>query len=243
MLPCPKCGYDNELGRIFCHQCGQKLDLDAIKPPSRGGKPIKAKKAGSVGLWIRRGISLVVLLALVFMVFQMLQVPTAPAKPAEAEVSAAEKKWGTVERLVNSKKPGRIEATTREVNAYLSSIRFQKQDIKWGFAPEQTWVETRTGLVKVYVLATMHLGDLASKKVCFMYAGVPKIQDGGFKFEPKGAAVGGLSWPLEVVKALGFHQRVYTEIFQGLTMDKEVLSQLSQIEVLKDRVVFQYQPR
>ena len=34
MLICPKCGNDNELGRIFCHQCGDRLDLSSIKPPS-----------------------------------------------------------------------------------------------------------------------------------------------------------------------------------------------------------------
>ena len=35
---CPKCNYDNELGRIFCHSCGAKLDLTKIKPPTEGAK-------------------------------------------------------------------------------------------------------------------------------------------------------------------------------------------------------------
>jgi len=27
MLTCPKCGVDNQLGRVFCSSCGAKLDL------------------------------------------------------------------------------------------------------------------------------------------------------------------------------------------------------------------------
>lgn len=243
MLICPKCGYDNELGRIFCHQCGQKLDLDAIKPPSRGGKSLKTKKGFSLGTWIRRAVGLALLLALLFVGYQMLQLPQLPSKPSDTEVTAAEKKWAAVERMVNSKKAGRIEASPAEVKAFLATVKIEKRDLKWGFVPERFWIDVQPGAVKVYVLATMRLGDLMSKQVCFSYTGVPKIQDGGFKFVPTAGAVGDLVWPPEVVKAIGFHQRVYTEIFQGLRMEQEVLSQLSQIEVQRDRIIFQSQAR
>jgi len=32
MLNCPKCGADNLLTAVFCRSCGEKLDLNAIKP-------------------------------------------------------------------------------------------------------------------------------------------------------------------------------------------------------------------
>jgi len=32
MLNCPKCGTDNLLTAVFCRGCGEKLDLNAIKP-------------------------------------------------------------------------------------------------------------------------------------------------------------------------------------------------------------------
>ena len=32
MLRCPKCGADNLLSAVFCRSCGDRLDLDKIKP-------------------------------------------------------------------------------------------------------------------------------------------------------------------------------------------------------------------
>ena len=46
MLECPKCQHDNDLGRIFCTKCGEKLDITHVGPPSgisRKGK--KGKKS------------------------------------------------------------------------------------------------------------------------------------------------------------------------------------------------------
>jgi len=43
MILCGKCGYDNPLGRIFCGQCGDKLDLNQIAEP----ESIKAGSASS----------------------------------------------------------------------------------------------------------------------------------------------------------------------------------------------------
>lgn len=41
-IPCDKCGSGNPLGAIFCRDCGEKLDLDGLKPEasahSQGGK-------------------------------------------------------------------------------------------------------------------------------------------------------------------------------------------------------------
>ncbi len=34
MLQCPKCQNDNDLGRIFCAKCGEKLDITHVGPPS-----------------------------------------------------------------------------------------------------------------------------------------------------------------------------------------------------------------
>ena len=32
MIKCPKCEADNQIGAIFCRGCGEKLELDEIKP-------------------------------------------------------------------------------------------------------------------------------------------------------------------------------------------------------------------
>ncbi|MBO7621331.1 MAG: zinc-ribbon domain-containing protein, partial [Victivallales bacterium] len=36
MINCPKCGADNLLNAIFCRTCGEKLNLDELKPTEVG---------------------------------------------------------------------------------------------------------------------------------------------------------------------------------------------------------------
>src|ERR1043165_6903084 len=33
MISCAQCGHKNELGRLFCYQCGARLHLNDVKPP------------------------------------------------------------------------------------------------------------------------------------------------------------------------------------------------------------------
>ena len=32
MIKCQNCGFENQMGSIFCRECGGKLDMDAIDP-------------------------------------------------------------------------------------------------------------------------------------------------------------------------------------------------------------------
>ena len=36
MINCPKCGADNLLNAIFCRTCGEKLNLEELKPTEVG---------------------------------------------------------------------------------------------------------------------------------------------------------------------------------------------------------------
>jgi hypothetical protein len=58
MFICPKCQSDNQLGAIFCRSCGEKLDIDDLKPADL----LEGKAAKNVGKIVRNFIGLVVLL-------------------------------------------------------------------------------------------------------------------------------------------------------------------------------------
>ncbi len=60
MITCPKCQAENYLGAIFCRTCGDKLDIDSLRPAD-----IKktAKNAANAGNILRNVIGLVLLLA------------------------------------------------------------------------------------------------------------------------------------------------------------------------------------
>jgi len=243
MLPCQKCGYNNELGRIFCHQCGQKLDLDAIRPASRGGKSLKPKGKNLAVKWIRRAVEMMVLLVLLYAVHLLLEVVPEPAKPSETETVAADKKWLALEKLVGRRQPSQVEISPAEAKAFLAALKAKKTDVKWGFVPERIWIEFAAGSVDLQMLATMRMGGALEKKVYLTYSGVPKIQNGQLVFEAKAGSMGRLNWPIGVVNTLGFHRYIFADVLGRLTTERETLSQLSRIEVHPDRVIVYHQPR
>jgi hypothetical protein len=60
MIKCKECGHDNELGAIFCRECGGKLDVEAIQPDMIDKKASK----NVVGI-LRNLISAVLLIGLI----------------------------------------------------------------------------------------------------------------------------------------------------------------------------------
>ncbi len=56
MIICPKCQYDNDLGRIFCAKCGEKLDISRVRAPSsvrrraKSGRNMSFQKMFSIAL-------------------------------------------------------------------------------------------------------------------------------------------------------------------------------------------------
>lgn len=244
MLICPKCAYDNELGRIFCHQCGMKLDLDAIKPVSRGGKPIKQK--GALRRRIIGLIRLFVVLLLVglagVMIYLMCQVTESPWKTGDEASIAGQKRFGDLERLVQGKKARKMEIQVEEVNGYLGTLHPADASVKWGFVPEQIWVEIRPKAVTLHLLMTMHVGDIFTKKLCLSWTGMPEFKDGKIQFVPESAKFGELTWPNPIANVIGFHASLFGKIADKLTIERDVLSRLSSLDVQDDRVIVSFEP-
>jgi ribosomal protein L40E len=60
LVKCPECGHENQLGAIFCRNCGTKLNIEELRPT------VKDKESGfKIGSFIRKLVALVILLALV----------------------------------------------------------------------------------------------------------------------------------------------------------------------------------
>src|SRR5664280_650014 len=108
MLTCSKCGYDNELGRIFCHSCGAKLDLSEIKSSSQGGAKLK-KRSNAGSKLLGRVIWVVILVALVVAVFLAAQVPSIrPIAPTNRDLLSADKKRFDFDQLSSRTTPQEI---------------------------------------------------------------------------------------------------------------------------------------
>jgi uncharacterized membrane protein YvbJ len=72
MTICSKCGFDSELGHIFCHSCGARLDLSAVKASS----PLTKKASGGSVRFVKYTISVLIALAVVTAVYLTVGVPS-----------------------------------------------------------------------------------------------------------------------------------------------------------------------
>ncbi len=69
MLVCPECNTENRIGAIFCRECGEKLDVSDLRPPSKSEQGGKRWGLGRIIRWL---FSLAVLAGLVLAIMAML---------------------------------------------------------------------------------------------------------------------------------------------------------------------------
>ena len=62
-IKCTKCGAENRLGAIFCHSCGERLDMNSVE--DQIGQEREKEKTKNVFKKIRTVISLLLLLAII----------------------------------------------------------------------------------------------------------------------------------------------------------------------------------
>jgi hypothetical protein len=241
MLACPKCGYSNELGRIFCHQCGNKLDLSQIKPPGQGGPKIKKKRGSGLLKTVRTLLELALLLAVIAVFFLAWQVPTPPSgKPSDAVTMSVENKRMQLEMLVRRTRPGKLVVTSQELDAFFASLQMEKPPAEWlSFTPEHIRCELGEGNVRVRLWGNLRLGDVANKQFYLSYTVIPDLDGGELLFTPVTGRIGQLTLPVTVINRLPVLQHYMGEVFRGLQRDRDNLRKLTSITVTSESVTLE----
>lgn len=125
MIECPKCQHDNDLGRIFCAKCGEKLEISKVRAPSRlrkgKGKAVPFQK--TLGLWMTRIVKVTILAFIVALVITMALPPKLEKRKFnDKNVVVFEEKRGKLEESLNAQEPARIVFNESDVNAYLDKV-------------------------------------------------------------------------------------------------------------------------
>lgn len=243
MVICSKCGYDNELGRIFCHSCGAKLNLSEIKSPSQGGKDLTKKKKGKGA--IARFIQVVVVLMIVTAIILALQVPALrPISTSSDDLTSIDKKRFELDGLNLQKSPRTISISETELNAFIDTLGLQKSEPKGvSLIPTKLQIELGDGFVTAIYISKIHLNGSFEKQIYLTYSGVPTMEGGRLVFKPIGGAVGSLSIHPWILEKTGIFDRCYASLFGNLGQEKQMLDSLASITVTPKEVLLTYQPR
>lgn len=152
-LTCEQCGAANEIGRLFCGQCGERLNLTGFRP----GRPRRGVGAGRAG-GIKRLVRLVLLAALLTLLIALLW-PTAPqGKPGTSEQGEAlYENLLNMEQSIRRRERARLTIQEEEINAYLGMLiaqmderpaenrsRLKTQAVNLSFTPEYVIVHILT---------------------------------------------------------------------------------------------------
>ena len=245
MVICQKCGYDNELGRIFCHSCGTKLDLSEIKSPSQGGKSLKKKKAGgAAGKTVVRFVNFAIVVVVIATIYLALQVPTLrPITTTNEDSLSVDKKRSALDDLLLQKAPRTISVSEAELNAFVEMLGFQKGAPKvLEVVPTRLQFELGDGVVTAIFIGKINFGGSVEKQIYLSYTGVPTIEGGHFVFKRVGGALGGLPINPWLLEKTGLFDRYYAKVFGNLSQEKQVLDSLASISVTPKEAVLTYRP-
>jgi len=242
MLTCAKCGYDNELGRIFCHSCGAKLDLSEIKAPSQGGAKLK-RKGSAGGKLVGRTIAILIVAALVVGIFLAAQVPTLrPVSTTSQELRSADQKRFDLDQMTARHVPQQISLTENEINALISTLGYKSGGQGALVKPTDLQVQLGNGVVKTAFLGKLSIGSAFCKDVYLSLTGIPAIENGGFVFKSVGGEIGSLPVSPWLMEHTGILKNYFAGLFAGQTREKQILDSLKSITVTPQEAVLSYDP-
>jgi hypothetical protein len=197
ILQCGACGHQNEPERVYCHNCGEKLDRSLLPTPKelavesdtekrRRVKKMMNVSSGSFKREVKTFFTVIVFAALVAAIFLYWQKPAdvPPSKMVTLPDRNAADVWRA---LMENKAALSTELTEEEVNAFLKNALKASDSSVPGVKFERAFVTFREGTVTV--TAERNAWGLPTFSST-TYA--PRVTDGGVKFEPIGVTFGKL---------------------------------------------------
>jgi hypothetical protein len=238
-LPCGHCNYQNEIERVYCHQCGSKLDRSLIpkeeEKSEKNETPEAARKriakmtnpsSGGAGRTIKNVCSLLIYSALTAAVLLVIQKPDdvpEPSKELSQRFISSE-----MMDLKNSPTPARVDFSEAEVNAYLRQTLKNKDGGLPGTEFKGAYVNLLPGAIRI-----------GSQQTLFglpVYAGAMyrlEVKDGKFMPTPIGGNLGRLGiHPL----AMKYSNFLFEKLWGALSRERKDMDHLQMVEVQKGSI-------
>ena len=256
MIKCSKCGFENQMGAIFCRGCGEKIDMNALDPETVAKSKDAAERGKKIAKFFRHTLGIIILLAIAGAV----GVAFIPCGDAYTEAPEAALKSVTPKiELLGMEDlaiiPRDTAFTVDEINA-LFNQRFLKKDAPAGAQPQADTqaapaAEEKSGfgfydiehvqfsIHEGKLHATLHVKLVGKVPMTMLLVGTPKFGD---EVAPVGFDVESASWG-RVPMDLEFLRKVVTDKYAPVadfSELKNMFKRTEKIEVKEDRLVFSF---
>ena len=232
-LPCEQCGYNNEPERVYCHNCGSKLDRSLL--PKAAEKPQedaqKAKKriermtnprSNVIGREFKALVKVAFFSALIAALFLASQKPD----------DMPELKKGEMMRLVSSDMmealgsptPARVSFTDNDINGYLKQpLNKPKDTVVPGVQVVHAYVKCLPGVLRIYSEQSA-FGFPIYSRIDFKL----EVKDGKFMANVVGGAFGKLSIDPQLMQYADY---AFGTLWDSLQRERKQMDKMLSISV------------
>jgi len=239
MIICPKCQYDNDLGRIFCAKCGEKLDITKVKAPTSVRKRPKGEKHRSfqkiVSDFTAKLIKVAILAAVACVLTLLAAPPVFQRKDFNAsDVISFEEKRGQLEDSQTSEQKKQIVFKEEELNAALSQAIYNT-------------TATQAADPNAIKLETMYLGfqegtvrvTIANKwrwfRLNLQEQSTPVQENGVWTLQPTAFWIGRLRLPPALNSYV--NQLYFSRLWASFVNEKTLIEKLTGLELKPGQAV------
>jgi hypothetical protein len=242
-LVCPECRHENEPERIYCHDCGARLDRSALaKAPVKQERPEETHRRLRTMFDPRRGklrqtffkVSKVILGAFVTAaVIQMLLPPDVP--PRRNSVGLPPEINFDLEKASRAHGAPPLRYTAEQANAYIASVVKSKHAALSGFVQFErallSFDENICGLTVERSVFGCSLYTAATYRIA--------LQNGALVTATRSGSIGRLPVHPALMKPAGF---LFRDVAAVLDRDRKSVAQMAAIEFHPQLVVITPQP-
>lgn len=238
MLACPKCGHDNDIGRIFCVKCGEKLEISKVGAPTgvkrMTRKAGKGKPMGKVVGFIVGKLFKVAALAAAAAFFSVVMLPPRFESKGYTQIhlSSFQEKRAKLEEAVNSQAATTLAFTEAECNSAMAQAvgnLLKAQGETKGMRLESIYISFTAGKVTVTAQQKWKWYRLTSQ-----LRSKPDNRSGKWVFMPDAAWVGRFRIPPQANDKIS---DVFANLLADLKDEKKWLESFQSVEIKPGQMI------
>ena len=241
ILVCPECRRENEAERIYCHDCGARLDRSKVaklkaheEDPKETQKRVKAMLDGRRAKRKQLFFLSAKMILGAYLVAGLIQIFRPPDLPPRASTSVAELPPQINLDLENATMDPRgavLPYSEDQINAYLSYALKSKQTALSQYLKfERLALRFEEGTVKVTMERSLYGYSIFTTGV---YA--VSLENGNVRFQTRGGEIGRLQVH---PKLMQFGDILFADLRTALERERKMIGKLSAIELHPKQVVF-----
>ncbi len=235
-LPCGQCGYENEAERVYCHNCGAKLDRSLLPKEEENSQktetPAQARKriakmtnpkAGGGLREVKTALNVLIYSALLAALFLITQKPE--GVPEVSRELAARSVGMDMMEAFNAPQSVRLDFSEPEINAHLKQLLKPKAGAVPGMEFKRAYVNLLPGVV--------HIGSEQMFVGLPMYSGVLyrlEVKDGKFTPTILGGNFGRLAVHPMAMQYLDFF---FKKLWEALQRERKQMDKMQMVIVQK----------